>query len=243
VQTEVGFDLSIPTKTFGQVVDAAQQLEESAQTRSLTDQEKTEILEGAAYLTLNPPSVSPHAGIAVGLLKNWEVSARITAGNLRFASRYQFLHQDEDGVDLSGGLGFGFAFTNPPLAQVFESMETQRFSRWTIDVPLVFGKHAEWYRWWAGPRMMYAGTNQDLSLDLPNDPTITGTVSGKELYLGATVGVVMGYDWIFMGPELTLVGLLGQADVTAQGGGLTADDVVQLGSLIFHPSMAVMMEF
>jgi len=238
-QTEVGFDLSVPAETFGEVVDAAQELEEAAETRELTSTEKLQILEGAAYLTLNPPSVNPHAGIYFSPLRNFEVGARIAGGNLRFGARVQLLHQDKDGVDLSTGIGFGFAYLTPPVEEVLEKIEVHSFSRWTLDVPLMVGTKDSWYRWWAGPRLLYASTKQELSLSLPQEITLDGSVSGSELYLAATVGLAMGYDWIFMGPELTLIGLVGSAKVT----GLGSTETVEVSGLIYHPSFAVMMEF
>jgi len=238
-QSEVGFDMSIPTNSVSSIMDAAKALEEVATTRPLTDEEKVTIVRGAAFFTLNPPSVSPHMGIAYAPLRDWEVGLRLAGNSFRVASRYQVLHQTDDGFDLSLGLGFGMAFVQPPLNQILDSVQIADFSRWTLDLPIAIGQRSDWYRWWGGPRLLFSRTGQSIALSLPGEAPVQGRVDGWQAYLGATVGVAMGYDWIFMGPELTLVGLVGGADVT----GLTIVDSADVTSLIAHPSFAVMMEF
>lgn len=238
-QTELGFDVSVPTTSADKIIDAAQELEEVAATRPLTEAEKAAIVDGAAYLTLNPPSVSPHAGVFFAPLQNWEAGVRVTGGHVRLSGRHQFLHQAEHGFDLSAGLGAGVSFAEPPVDQVLETMAIDQFSRWTLDVPLSIGQKEDWFRWWGGPRLVFSRTGQRISLNLPNETPVQGRVDGWQLYTGVTAGLAMGYDWIFMGPELTVVGLVGNADVT----GLNIIESTDVSSFVVHPSFAVMMEF
>ena len=53
----------------------------------------------------------------------------------------------------------------PPIHDVLASVAVSSFSRVNADLPLVFGQHGSWYRWWAGPRLFYSRVSEDLALD------------------------------------------------------------------------------
>ena len=76
-------------------------------------------------------------------------------------------------------------------------------------------------------------------LTLRNEPEIRGHVAGHAFYLGGHAGAALGYKSLFIGPELTLVRLLGSADVTA--GGATTN--VSINAFVIYPAFAVMGEF
>jgi hypothetical protein len=240
VQAEAGLDVSVSAGGINKIVDAARTLDDSAsQGGMLSDADKRTILQGGAQLGLNPPALIPHAGIAYAFAPGWEVSGRFAASGWRVAARRQVLEQDEASVDLSVGLGFGAAAFDPPVHRVLETVEVNNFSRWNIDVPVTFGRHDSWYRWWAGPRVAYSRMSQDMTLAIPGQPTVSGSVSGYGLYLGGTAGLAFGYGSLFIGPELTLVRLVGRADVTALG----TTDRVDLDAFVIYPAFALMGEF
>ena len=239
IQTEVGLDISESSGAINKVLDAAEAFDEAASERSLTDAEKRQILEGGAQLGLNPPAFIPHAAIAYAPFEQWEASLRFAATGWRLGVRRQLLAQADSGVDLTVGIGLGSAAFNPPIHKVLDKIEVNHFSRWNVDVPITVGGHGSWYRWWMGPHLLYSSMSETMTLHLPYDTTVTGSVSGHGLYVGGFAGTAFGYDTLFIGPELTLVELVGSAEVNAVGTTTQA----RLNSFIVYPAIAFMGEF
>jgi hypothetical protein len=239
VQAEFGTDLSLSTGAINKVVDASVALNDAANTRSLSNDEKRRIIEGGANLGMNPPAIIPHAGLAYAPLRNWELSGRLATSGWRLATRYQLLEQSRATIDLSAGFGIGTALFDPPIHQVLDKLRVVGFSRWNVDIPVAIGQHGSWYRWWGGPRFVYSATSQDLILTVPNEVEVRGTVAGHALYVGGHAGAALGYKSLFIGPELTVVRMFGSATVTAIGESAT----VSIDALVIYPAFAVMGEF
>jgi hypothetical protein len=238
-QMESGVDVSFSTGTVRKLVRAAQAFEQASQSRSLTQAEERAILTGAAELAINPPAVIPHLGFAASPFDRWELGLRFAASGLRFGVRRQLLVQEESGFDFTVGLGGGIGLFTPPIGDVLESVAVSGFSRVNLDVPVVFGQHGSWYRWWAGPRLFYSHVTEDLVLTTPNAPPVTGSVSGHAFYLGGVAGAAFGYERVFIGPELVLVELLGAAHMDALG----LHTEVGLDAFVVYPAFAILGEF
>jgi hypothetical protein len=239
VQAELGMDVAIPTGSIKKAIDAAESLDAAAESRALSDAEKLAILEGAVSLATNPPAAIPHLGVAYAPFEHWEVGLRAAASGYRLGVRRQLLLQKTHGVDLTIGLGVGRAAFEPPVSSVLSTIEVEDFVRWSFDLPVAVGKHGDWYRWWAGPRLLYATISQRVTLALPGEEVEVASISGKGWYVGAQGGAVFGYKHVFIGPELTLVQLFADAEVAALG----QSETVDLDSFVIYPGLALMGEF
>lgn len=237
-QAEFGVDISYPTGTIADVIDAAEVVDELNHQRLLTPDEIRAILDGAAGVGLNPPAIVPHAGIAVSAFRSWEVGARLSTSDWRLNVRKQLLYQHEAGIDLSVGLGVGAAIFDPPIDDAF-SVKIDHFGRWNADLPIAFGRHGSWYRWWAGPRLLYSQTAQKMSVVLYDQSELSGEVVADGFYLGGYAGAALGYDSVFVGPELVVVELVGNARIDAFGLRTNVD----MSGLVIYPGFAVMGEF
>jgi hypothetical protein len=239
-QTEIGVDVSVSTGAIHKVVDAAEAIDEAANRRDLTDEEKLTIMQGGAHLALNPPALVPHAGIAYAPWDGWEFALRFAASGWRIGARRQLLDQDSNGVDLSVGVGGGRAAFTPPVEDVLDRLHIDDFARWNLDATVAIGQHGLWYRWWAGPHLVYSRMSESMTLSIPFARTqVSGSVSGRALFAGGYAGAAFGYRSVFIGPELSFAWLLGDADVTALGTTTNVD----VGSFILYPAFAVMGEF
>jgi len=232
-------DVAIPTGSIKKAVDAAQALEAVAEDRMLSESEKIALLEGGANLANNPPAAIPHVGAAYAPFQHWEIGLRFAASGWRLGLRRQILEQKDHGVDLTVGVGFGRAAFEPPVDSVLTFVEIDDFVRWTVDLPIAVGKHADWYRWWAGPRLLYTSSSQGMRLLLPGEPLEVASISAKGFYVGAQGGAVFGYRWLFIGPELTLVQLIADAELQA----LDQKVTVELDGLVVYPGLAILGEF
>lgn len=240
VQAELGADVSVSTGSVNSIVRASETLDHLASQRMLTDEEKRAILVGGANLGLDPPAVIPHLGVAYSPIEHWELGLRFAASGWRVAVRRQLLEQRGSGVDFTIGVGFGRAIFDPPIHSVLDTLTVTDFSRWTLDFPVTVGQHGSWYRWWAGPRLLYSHTAQSMSLSLPvDDVTVAGSMAGNALYVGGYAGLVFGYKTIFLGPEFTVTKLFGSATVQALGSTVDLD----IDSVVLYPALALMGEF
>lgn len=239
VQAELGTDVAIPTGSIHKAIDAAEALEAASENRSLTDDEKRTLLEGAVNLATNPPAAIPHFGVAYAPFESTELGFRFAASGWRVGLRRQLLEQARSGLDLSVGLGVGRAAFEPPVDNVLSTIEIEDFVRWTVDVPVAFGRRGDWYRWWAGPRLLYTSFSQSMVLSLAGESPELASISGSGWYVGGHAGAAFGYRWLFVGPELTLVQLLSDAEIELLGESRSVD----LDSFVVYPGLALMGEF
>jgi hypothetical protein len=253
---EVGIDLSLSVGALDKVVAASEQISALSNPSSgnpmlLTpDQERT-VLAGAAHLGFNPPSIIPHAGVYYVPLPQTEFGLRISGSGLRAGVRRQILDQNANGFDLTVGIGLDRSIFVPQIDYgtcTGTCVHIDSYERWNVDASAVVGRHGSWFRWWVGPRFVFSTLSQAMTLTTPSNSdiagvppvlTIPGAVSGSGAYLGLSAGVALGYRHFFLGPELTVVELVGSADVTALGSTVNES----LEALVLAPSFAVMGEF
>ncbi|MDI3283255.1 hypothetical protein [Polyangium sp. 15x6] len=247
VQAELGMDISIPTGSISDVVDVATVLVDASDDRDLTQAEVDQIYAAAGSLALNPPSVTPHVGVGYTPIDNLEISLRFATSSLRLGGRYQFLNGEKHGVDASVGLGLGYYILPLPLGDTLQIVELEDFTRFQVDVPLVFGKHGNWYRIWGGPRFMYTHFGTSLKLAIPENVAkqIVGraelaSFGGNAFYVGGQGGVAVGYKHVFFGFELTLVQLISNGNLQVLDKTLRELDH---NSFIVYPALGFMGEF
>jgi hypothetical protein len=247
---EVGVDLSVSVGAIDKVLAASESLSEASNTRMLTDDEKRTVFEGGAHLGFNPPSIIPHAGVYYVPLAATEVGVRLLGSGLRLGARRQLVAQEDSGFDLTVGAGVDRSLFTPQINSdscTGTCVHADSYERWNVDASAVVGRHGSWFRWWAGPRLVYSHLDESMTLTTPTyayqpgvPPTVSipGSVVGHGFYVGASAGAVLGFRNFFFGPELTVMGLAGDADVTALG--TTAN--VSLDSVVLAPAFAVMGE-
>jgi hypothetical protein len=244
VSAELGWDVSAPTGTISRTLDAGKTLARASQSRSLTDSERRQVIEAGANLAIDPPALVMHLGVAFVPVDRWELGLRWSSGSWRAGFRHQFLTQERDGLDLTAGLGISRFSYEFPIHEVINIIHLDDFTRWSVDVPLLVGKHASWYRLWAGPRLLFARYDTALTLDLPatgSTPAevVAAAVSGQATFIGGQGGVALGYAHLFVGFELTIVRLISHAHLELTGQRQDAD----VGGLIVYPGLALMGEF
>jgi hypothetical protein len=210
----------------------------------LTEEQQRILLRGAASTLLNPPSMSSHLGVAVGVYRNVEVGGRLFTGGWRLGGRYQFLNQETHSVDLSAGLGvsrYSFSWKIPAIPEL---VEVDDYSRWMVDIPVLVGTHGNWYRWWAGPKFLLGTFDAGVTLTNPFDDQKYGfTMDGTSWYLGGQAGAALGYKWIFVAAELTVMHTESSANFTAHTGTASANYEPKVSGTIWYPGIGLMGQF
>jgi hypothetical protein len=244
VGAEAGLDVSIPTGTIVDTLNAGKTLARAARTRTLSQDEQVQLFGAGTNLALNPPFLVEHVAISYTPFQHWELALRYASGGWRLGVRRQLLTQAQDGIDLTIGIGgqrFAYSF---PVDNVLDVLKLDDYVRWNVDVPITLGKHGDFYRLWCGPRLVFSHFSTQMVLDLPpvNGPSQErqlASVNGSGIYLGAQGGAALGYKHLFVGFELTVVRMLGGATLRAFDRQIDVD----MGTWVVYPGLALMGEF
>jgi hypothetical protein len=240
---EAGGDVSIPTGTIVRTIDTSKTLARAAQTRMLSEEEKLQVFAGGLNLALNPPFFVEHAGLNYSFAHGWEAGLRYASGAWRLGARRQLLWQEQSGYDLTIGVGlqrFSFGF---PVDNVIDIVKLDDFTRWNLDVPVAIGRRTDYLRWWAGPRIVLSTYSTRLEIEAPGTGGVASRdvaeAAGRGAYIGAQAGAVVGYRWLFIGLEMTVVRMVGNAHIDVFGRRTEADT----GTWIIYPGIALLGEF
>jgi hypothetical protein len=248
VQAELGMDISAPGGGLRDVIDTGEQLADAASDQELSSEEQQRMLRAAWTYLLNPISVNAHLGVGVGVADDVEVDGRLVTGGWRLGGRYQFLHQAQSSVDLSAGLGIGRVTQNLDLLDFAGVVDFDDFSRWQFDLPLLVGKHGDWYRWWGGPRFMFTKYESAMAVGLPAIPGVfdgasySASIEGTSSYLGAQFGAALGYKHVFLAAELTMAHFRAKGELETSGADWQGTKI-DISGTVFYPGVALLGEF
>jgi hypothetical protein len=244
VQAETGFDVAVPTG-LGAIIDDGIDTANAARDHELSEAELQTLFRAGAALGLNPPSLIAHIGLGYVPLDHFEVNARLMPGAWRLGGRYQLLDQAKHGVDGTASLGGGHYSYEFPLSDQIPLLKLEDFSRWQVDASFLVGRHGTWYRLWGGPRLLQSFYGTELVFEQPSIPfvlsekkTVLASLDGAATYLGAQVGAALGYKYVFIGFELTVVKFWTSANMDFFG----RKHDVDLKSSIVYPGLALMLE-
>lgn len=241
-QAEAGMDISVPTGAISKTIDAGKDAADIAsKTGALSTEEKRKVFDAGVNLLLNPPAFLQHAGLAYAPLHRTEVSLRFVGAGWRMGGRYQLLEQGVNSSwDLSMGLGATRQTFSFPVDNVIDILKIDDFRRYTVDLPIAFGRRGRWYRIWGGPRLLYTTGHTQMTLTIPGSSTVeVATADSSGFFYGTQTGFALGYQHVFIGFELNLVKFKGTADLTALG----ATRNVNLDTFVVYPGIALMGEF
>jgi hypothetical protein len=240
-QVTAGVEFGLPSGSVDDVVESGKRLVTAAQSGAITDEQKWELFDAVANLVASPPSASQHLAIAYTFIDRAEASLRYVGGGFRLGGRYQLLRHEEAPLDLVVGLGVARSTTPIPLGDVLPVLKIDDFTRWTVDVPILAGTSREWFRVWFGPRFLYSRFDTHMRLDLYADEVELASFEGSAFYYGAQAGVALGYRKIFLGVELTVVGMTGSA--TANTMLVIPVRRTDLKGTVTYPAVGLMGEF
>ena len=244
LQAEVGADISVPTGTLARSIDAAKTLASAAKTRSLTEDEKIQLLGAGLNIALNPPAFVQHLGVAYVPAAHWQVGLRYASGGWRLGARRQLFGQADRGLDATLGVGiqrYSFGF---PVDEILDVVEIDDFTRWNADLSLVLGKKSAFHRIWGGPRLVFSSFDGRVTVRAPGAAGTVASedvaaVSGSGSYLVLQGGVAVGYELLFVGFELSVARMFGSAnmDVFARRVDTGTD------TWVIYPGLAILGEF
>jgi hypothetical protein len=213
----LGFEGGIPVGSFTDLVDRGKELAQKAQNgEALTDDDKWRIYDAGVNLVLTMPSVGPHLAATYTPLNRFEIGLRYAGSAYRLGGRYQFLDHETGPFDFTVGLGvsrFSFEF---PLSDQIPVLKLEDFSRWQFDIPILIGTSRDYFRVWAGPKLLFTTFETQLTLTLPSETSVA-RFDGQAVFVGGQGGLALGYKRLFLAIELTLMQAMGTAHLTSAG--------------------------
>jgi hypothetical protein len=240
-QVTAGFEVGLPTGTLGRVIDSAEPLVNRARERALTDEEVQQLLDVGVNVAASPPSFGQHFAAAYVPIDRTEVQLRYAGGGWRLGARYQPLRHEDGPFDMVVGFGAARATAGIPYDDVVPYLDARDFTRWTFDLPVLIGTSRSWFRAWVGPKMLYSRFDTRLAITLPNNPPEVASLAGHAWYFGGQGGFAIGYRYVFLGVELTMARLSG--DATATGLTEAPSHRTDISGMVYYPALALMGEF
>jgi hypothetical protein len=237
----IGVEAGTAVGALDTLFDTAKELADRGQMgQPLTDDEKWKIFDAGVNLLLVTPSFGPHLAAAYTPVNRLEVGLRYAGGAWRLGGRYQLLEHATAPVDLTVGVGVAHFSYEFPISDQIPVLKLDDFSRWQIDIPILAGTSRDWFRVWAGPKILFTKFETQLTLTLPSEQTVA-TFNGTATFIGGQGGVALGYRKLFLAFELTLAEGFGTAHLTAVGLNPPTHDT-SVSSFTVFPSFGLMGE-
>jgi hypothetical protein len=237
----VGLEGGVPVGAFSTLIDEGKLLSNKAQSgMGLTTDEKWQVFDAGVNLVLESPSIGPHFAVNYTVINRLEVGVRYAGTAWRGGARYQLLDHATGPFDLTAGLGVAHFSYEFPISDQIPILKIDDFSRWQIDSPILIGTSRDWFRVWAGPKILYTSFDTQMRLELPmNDITLV-KFEGTAFFYGGQGGLAVGYRKVFLAMELTFMEATGTAHLTAPALGMHDTAV---SSFTIFPSFGLMGEF
>ncbi|MCP4805006.1 MAG: hypothetical protein GY913_17075 [Proteobacteria bacterium] len=201
----------IPSAAVREAIDPAKelvgQIDESDQ---LTAEEREVLVGGMAAVALSGPGYGTFIDGNIGLGRGFEANARVGNGSytLGMRKRIPLYRAGAPGpwhmaVGVRGGLATGGAWLGI-FNWANKAIRVSELRRYDLAGTLTVGREfAEWGRVWWGPKVQVSPYSWEL------DGTLVGlgaeTSTGRLLYAGGFAGGSVGYRWIHLAGELTVV--------------------------------------
>ncbi len=240
VRASAGLGGSIPLGQIGNALDAADTAVSNAEEGQLTDEEKDQLTTDAAAVTLSPPSVAYEVQARYGLSDRFDAGVRFATGALRADGRFMFIAPERPGqFGASIGVGASVYTFKIPVPKPFDRVvEADDYRRYELDVPLLFGWSWPFAHVWFGPKALFATYSAGLSIAFVDEARVVD-VSGTSVYVGGQAGAAIGYKHAWLGFELTVMHLIGNATIETPAGTLEAD----FSGPVVQPTLGLLLQF
>jgi hypothetical protein len=228
VQVTGGMGVFLPVGNLIRVVDTgidqgeeARDAVDEGRPYALSEEDQQKLLTAGVALMVAPPGVSPELMVRVGVVDRVDVGLRYSGISLRADAKVLLFHGgDSDGgrmetgqrsYDVALGLGAARHFFSSPVLDVLEVVEMGDFSRYDVEVPLyVSADFGDVFKLYGAPKYVYSHTRMDERLvDFSRqgkpvsgfDATLPASVDSH--FVGSTVGLALGYRYVYLFAELT----------------------------------------
>jgi hypothetical protein len=218
----------------GPIVDAFQAGKVIAEkgVADINAQEEQDFLTAGLAIALNPPGIINEYSFRYGLGRGTELGLRYTINEVIAESKWQFLDNPEPKRwDAALHLSVGHHIFGGTVFDVLDQFKLADFSRNDISAAVMVGKKPnEYVEFWLGPKYVAGFYSVDGLFET------TGTAAnskGAMQYFGGAAGIGLGWKYIYLIGELTVMDLIFKADILGQER--------DLGGLVVFPSVGLVL--
>jgi len=248
VQVTVAASVPISSAAVGETIDAAEAVagrlaDAEGRDQPITEAEARQALETGLAVTLFTPGVSPELAARVGVLDGLDVGVKWAGALLAVDAKYQLLRQPEHGLDLAvmGAYGYHLGYGASVASAVYPVLDFVRLGDYAQhDLSAGFVLSGEWDdvfgAYLAG---RYTAGFVSLDADLERVEVATGLgstdLSSTLHVVGGTVGVMVGYKYVYAVAELSVAGVIYEPEVLGERR--------DLGGVVVAPALGLLVRF
>jgi len=238
----LGVGASVPVGPISDLIDTVEASDarvEGGGSLSRADSER--LYDAVAGVILAPPGASPEAQARVGLGRGVDVGIRTTFGDFRVDGRYQLLRSESRApFDLSVGLGLSWGGFSYPVSSVSGVLDIEDYRRLAVEIPVLAGWSGRFGAFWFGPKVLANSYRTAIAVRTGSDTVEALRLEGATLYAGGQIGGMIGYRWIFLAAELTVMGMTGGAEINVGNGAYRSNP--SFGGLVVAPTVGVVLQ-
>jgi hypothetical protein len=225
MQITVNYSIPVHTNLAEGVVDAAELLEDRIEkdelTGDLTEAEFRTMLDAAfnwaLFLTAGSPELLGRVGLFGWDTGGADLGIRYNGTTVKGDLKVEFWRSSNEVWHAALDVGYGHQFA--VVGDLLEYVSLTEWSRHDLDIMLpVSAEPGRVFRWYVAPRVMLswikaeAKPGSELLDYLPENLKAYNPSQffGDEemTYLGGTTGIMLGYRWVFVNLEMTVMRLL-----------------------------------
>lgn len=199
-----------------------------------SEDDRRRLLSAAVGLALSSPGVNPDIMLRYGVVKDLDMGIRWSGLAAHADAKIRFLGGDGEDGGMQGAVSLGVskALYSGLVFDVLERLDVNDYSRWNLEVPVLFGKRlGDVGHVWFGPKYVASRYSVDASLqDFGVVPTTTGWIH----HFGAFAGAGIGYKSVFLFGELTVAKMWAEPTIFGQKVDLGGIVVVPAGGLMIR---------
>ncbi len=218
VQVTMAMSLPIPTAAIGAAYDEAKSVGKelgsaAASGEDISLEQQRQITTGGLLFALFQPGFIGEINGRVGIRENLDLGLRYSSQQVKGDVKYQLLEQEELGFDGAISLGYGHHLDIGPsiAASTFSFLEyisLGDYSRTDLDLTAIASKD------WGESLSVYGSLRYivsfiELDSTLEKVESVSGVqksdLSNRMHQYGATVGTMVGYKYLFLHLELTIL--------------------------------------
>ena len=246
VDAGAGFGISVPVAGVSSAVGTAKDnVERTEDGQPLSDADRDDLIRTSLGLVLNPPSFGSQYRAAYGIADGLEVDLRYALSAWRLGARWQMIRPQGPERPLAGSLGIGvsrYVFSLGVPDYLEPIVDVDDFTRWDVDVPVLFGASHDMFHVWGGPKVvasfMSAGIDVCTRIDTAERECVertTATLDGNAFYFAGQIGGAVGYKHVWLGAELTTAYVTGEASGTLKTPDVDEKRRYRFGDVILYP--------
>lgn len=217
VQVTGAMSLPISTSVISELIDDAKQINtrlQADESKPLTEDESRELLETSLALMLFSPIPQSELMGRVGITKDLDAGLRWSSALWKADAKYRFSDpKARTQYAVMGGLAYHTGYAASALSKLYdvlEYVELGDYSRTDADLALIISRDwGEWFRLYGAARYMASWISLDA--DLTKVESIAelppSDLNNTMHFYGATGGLMIGYKYVFVNLELSVLKL------------------------------------